>query len=385
MKVLILWVDALRHDYIKPETMPFLHSLKARYGLNFCEGMLGYGSIFSTFITGKYPEETNQFSSFILNQQRSFLDKVFYQIVRVVPNPYSFYLINLLNFALGKDFFTPAVDLKVLKEFKQSPEKFYHKRSALAVKTLFNYLDDNSKIYIGYNWPLVFSSREKSRLTPFVRNRDLSRASYFKSLLKRSEADLYFMHLWDLDYFGHLYGPDVTLLQEKLIEQDKHIRSIVSDFSWEEDLIIIWSDHGLIEVKNKVNLLEFLPKSEKYKVFLDSTMARFYLEDRGIEQEIMGALKDKSFGYFVSDDIKEKYHLNFKDNRFGDLIYAVHEGSLIYPNHFQGFNEVKAMHGYGQNLDGEKSVYISNAGKIGAGRLIDFTPFILDRMGLNFL
>ena len=99
----------------------------------------------------------------------------------------------------------------------------------------------------------------------------------------------------------------------------------------------------------------------------------------------VGALKDKSFGYFVSDDIKEKYHLNFKDNRFGDLIYAVHEGSLIYPNHFQGFNEVKAMHGYGQNLDGEKSVYISNAGKIGAGRLIDFTPFILDRMGLNFL
>lgn len=359
MKVFVLWIDALRHDYITAETMPFLHSLTQEWGFGFCEPMLGYNSIYATFITGKWPEENKQFVAFEPRRERL---PFWFESSKFLPPEFFFRSLNLWRYTKGKDNFAPKVSWEVFKDFDLAQEYYYHHDNALPVKTLFNDFDSRGVSYLGYNWPLVLRSKGKSELTPFSNNSDQSRVRQFQHLLKESSSSrFYFLHLWDLDHAGHLLGIGSKELAPVLRRQDLYIENVLGEFNLEEDLIILWSDHGMLPVEKKLNIEAILPiNTNKFNYFIDSTILRIYSSDASLLDEIKATFPE-DYGWVVGDADIHYYHLEKECSRWGNLIFVANPGVIFLPNAFQRTDFLpKGMHGYGQKEKAEQGVYIIN-------------------------
>jgi dTDP-4-dehydrorhamnose 3,5-epimerase-like enzyme len=51
-------------------------------------------------------------------------------------------------------------------------------------------------------------------------------------------------------------------------------------------------------------------------------------------------------GAVLEQEDRDRYHLNYHHNRFGDLVYLADPGMQISPNFYQGTGIVRGMHGY---------------------------------------
>ena len=96
-------------------------------------------------------------------------------------------------------------------------------------------------------------------------------------------------------------------------------------------------------------------------------MIRFWILNEHIRTRLNALLSSwekKGWGIIINQSHKDRYHLNFKDNRFGDIIFIANSGCLFLPNHFQGNRELKGMHGYLPDVPGNRSALLCSAHKI---------------------
>ncbi|MDO8528351.1 MAG: hypothetical protein Q7S06_00475 [Nanoarchaeota archaeon] len=135
-----------------------------------------------------------------------------------------------------------------------------------------------------------------------------------------SSKEIEFEYIGDLDNVAHRYGTK----SQRTIDTIKKVDEKIS----KEDFDIIFSDHGMIDVKKTINV----PLSEN--CFIDSDMARYW----GNEEELNEIKKRLP--------MKDGKIIDWKDKSYGDLIFIVKPGILILPNYWQGKQPAKAMHGY---------------------------------------
>jgi len=186
-------------------------------------------------------------------------------------------------------------------------------------------------------------------MPPFY-NSETEVFSKLKETVKRNEKfDFYLIRFFRLDSIGHRLGPDSDPAKCERRRIDKVLEDLIQTFNefLKHPIFLIFSDHGMCEVKNTVNIMDRLFRFVSLKKvipFLDSTMARFWFLDSKTCVKVKRLLEDLD-GHFLSQEDMINMNLDFKDSRYGELIWVLPEESMIFPD-FYNISPCKGMHGY---------------------------------------
>lgn len=378
MKTLVLWLDAFNEECIDPRETPYLYSLVQKFGVGKHKQIFGYSSVPASFMTGFYPKSHNQFTIYWHDPLAGIKDP----LLNLLPSKIASYYFNLSRFFRGEDFFTPLMKTN-RSFFSLAQKKYYHHHNALPVPTLFNHLDKKKKSFLAYNWPLL-ATNKRSRLTYFVKNNDKSKTNKFLSFIEKGRLNFYFLHLWDLDTVGHQFGLKSKKAKKILKQQDRLAKKIISYFSLKKDLILIWSDHGMLPVKGFVNLQEDLPENgDGFFYFLDSTMARFWFKNKAVKRRILEILSNIKEGHLLTTSEQKKFRIDFDHQKYGEEIFLLNPGFVLKPNFFQGEEMVKGMHGYDLSDRDEWGIFILNRDCRKSAETVDFLPTLLQELNLK--
>jgi len=164
-------------------------------------------------------------------------------------------------------------------------------------------------------------------------NIPIKKLQYFDAEIKSwKRNDIHFIFFYKLDKIAHKYGTFSKQVKKYLEVIDNKLKKI--------DFDILFSDHGMMDVKEKIKV----PESKI--CFLDSTLARYWGEKEELKKIAEKLPLDK--GQLI----------DWKDKRYGQLIFQANPGVLFLPNYWQGNKNLKAMHGYNCKIDEMKGFYL---------------------------
>jgi hypothetical protein len=129
---------------------------------------------------------------------------------------------------------------------------------------------------------------------------------------------------------------------------DKNFESLInkiSSFTNYESTIIVNGDHGMSKIEFHLDVDKYINSNyqintSKIECFYDSTLARFWSDDVDVLKNLKKDPVLNSQGSFIYEDSSKKFK-----KLYGDVIWCINDGGLIYPNFFQK-SLVKGMHGY---------------------------------------
>ena len=363
MKTYVLWIDALSSLDINQKITPYLYYLSRKYNLGEVTPVLGYNSIAAAFFTGYYPEETNQFTVFCKLEDS--LEKQFF--LKILPPPYSSYPQNLIQYYKNEKFLTYYPKYEHIRFFNLAQKGFYHQQNAIDKKTIFNYLDNNQNPYYCLKWPLfiypkfkngLYRTRDKLLL---FNNNDYELTKYFIKNINKNKADVFFHTLGSLDNIAHFNKRNSLKFQTHLKYIDNCVKLFVSKIDLKRDNFMIWSDHGMVGIKQYVNILKELPiNGDGINYFIDSTIARFWFHNFKKKKYIMDNLSLYNQGRWLNKEDMIKYRIRFSDSRFGNEMFLLNEGSVFSPNFYDKGTDYVGMHGYSGATKEEKGTLIIN-------------------------
>ncbi len=211
--------------------------------------------------------------------------------------------------------------------FKGNSEKLalFHKKEKSSLKWIkhFSWAEKlpfgRTAIDVIINIPRVFRGYELFK-TGNVPLRQLWKFDFCVKKPLYNSREVEFEHIGELDKAAHEYGTK----SEQTIMTIKKVDEKLS----KEDFDIIFSDHGMIDIKKIITV----PVSKN--CFIDSDMARYW----GNAEELNEIKKKLPLG--------EGKIINWKNKSYGELIFMAKPGILILPNYWQGNKQAKAMHGY---------------------------------------
>ncbi len=378
VKTIIIMLDAFRKDYFSEENTPFMFGLIKKYGLETLQQPFGFKNAVG-FFTGLKPKNLNQFTYYGYDGK---ISRFPYSLVlKPLPGRLKFYFINLFNFMLGNEMFLPAIDINYFRYFKTIQKKHFYKKGSIPAETIFDIFRRNKIKYLFYDFPLIIK-QDKSRLHCTIKNNDEIRVKFFLKLMKK-DYDFYYLHLFDVDTTSHHFGPNSEAMIESLKKEDNLVKEILSNFDLERDNVLLWSDHGMVEVKDKIDLISFLPKfGEGYIYFLDSTMARFWFFNKKKKEEVLSILKKEKIGKILSKEDKKILGIDFKNNFYGDEIFLLNSGNIISPCFFHK-ETLKGMHGYDLSNKKEFAIFITNRFFKKNAKTEDLFAAVIQMMGMK--
>ena len=328
-RVIILFIDAFSYSYINREDTPFLstqaiHSLTPVFGFKQLAVAFGYPAPFSSgFFAEHYFDP----------------DHSPYRWSRVFPS-------SLLP-AIG---LLPRTPINVVSRYMSPQKVSLPKLVPLEVAKFFSKdsraYPDNSPIITllreeGLTHRLIFYPQVKANIEAF---------NLLKGLQSSNQAPQFLLiHFPSLDPAAHSLGPKSELVRQLVRQIDGMIREAI-DMLGGDSQIIIFSDHGMLEVKGFIDVLNKTKAAGRlgkdFVVFLDSIMARFWIfRDSSLEAiaQILGSEPNGQVFRPPKQGMRD---------RFGDLLFLASPGYLIYPNYYDR-KPPRAMHGYDVSLPSE--------------------------------
>jgi len=165
--------------------------------------------------------------------------------------------------------------------------------------------------------------------------------------------DVLFYYDPSVDGHGHHVGADVRRLQPDL-DRVAGFCSAVRDRTGDDAHLLLFSDHGMTDVKRSYDLFARLRPwrlGQDYLVFVDSTFARFWYSGAGVRDAIRARLSGAP-GAFLTREDEERYGIAFDDDRYGEDILVADEAVVFHPSYISPtFFRTKqypdrATHGY---------------------------------------
>jgi len=397
MVTLIILVDALRHDYINEVDAPFLFSLEKK-GLS---GKLREPFTFQTrpaFFAGLYPESSDVGHLFWFDPE----DSPFYFTKDLAP-PAQDPTKERSN-SLFQEF--------LAKEAKRIEKSKGHSASAAYADpceipyNFLHYFAFSEKIEIfdphALPHPSLFDILRAPNLTwlwiayPIA---DLHTKAVIKAFKEQINPtyDLVFLHLSELDWTGHDYGPNSEERKKALKEIDLAISEIIGflEIMFQTVRWVIFGDHGMVEIKETLDLETLLSNNlpwkapEDYIYFLDSTQARFWFKKEGARKDIQKFLSKLSeMGKVLGEKDYGELRIRFPHRKFGELFFVLHEGRVMYPDFFRRTSPPKGMHGYLPDVRDNWAAFLVFNDEMGGRRieypieLVDLFPTILTLLEL---
>jgi len=366
MKSITVFVmlDACRHDYISEIRTPFLNGRASTGFFGLVRPTFGFEPD-AAYLAGLYPDQADGGAQFWYAPDQSpfkaatFLPAFFNRLPDLPQKVVRKLLVKAAGLqSASPNLSTARIPFHLLNKFAL-PVKFGldHPQFCPDAPTLFDLLRADNK-----KWLLHAAPRHRVTM---------------KAACERAERELEpptefaFFHIGNLDGVGHAHGPDSPEILKELTRVDQGLKKIFTIAARRFDTVhfVVMGDHGMVKVEQTVDLpavLSALPLSlgEDYLYILDSTMARFWFFADRARELVEKALSTVGGGRIIDQADKDKYHLNYAHNRFGDLIFLADPGSLIFPNHYQDRSPVKGMHGYAPEHYGQQAALIINSNRV---------------------
>jgi predicted AlkP superfamily pyrophosphatase or phosphodiesterase len=385
---ILLLIDACRQDYIDEIHTPFLNNLKMQGVFGILYPTFGFEPD-AAYIAGLYPDEANGGAQFwfspedspfrftkYLPKKLNCLPKIPDLVLRKILKEIAMYNCEVPKPTTAHIPFPLLQYIGFSKKCKMENSRF------VPSKGIFDILRDN-----GQKWLFHGPPKKGVDINSVVRcvNDNLAPPKSFA-----------FLHIGDLDKVGHRYGPESREIKKVLKKIDKGIEQIlnVAKKHFQFVHIVIIGDHGMMQVERTVDIgsaLEELPikLGRDYLFFLDSTMARFWFFSDKAEKLISELMRKMIGGHILSKVDKQKYHLNYSHNKYGDIIFLADPGVLIFPNFYQNRKPVKGMHGYAPETPEQQSTLLIHSPRINVPKGFDepvdmrrVFPTVLDLLGL---
>ena len=358
--IVFLYIDALNSSFLKPDIMPFLSNFAAKHYYQVLENVFGYSfAIQSSMLSGKYPDENNHWMPYFYAPKQS---------------PMIFKTLNKIGSFIPFDKFPTIRHLTVGRA-----RSFILEDGVRVNNVPFSIIDKLALYPYYYMCELPFFNElkellEKKYQVPltYIGPPDVKR-HFYESLLKHvqespNEKELIIVYDDALDGLGHKFGPYSTecisyakSLDNALLRTYQKLKK-----SFGKNLkFLIFSDHGQCEQVYRVNILAELGRfglnlGEDYLCFIDATLALFWSQNETKKQKILKGLQKIKLGTLIEDKHRKHYHINFNDNRFGEIIFALKPGGTFFPNFFSPFGAMKGLHGYLPEENVQKAFLISN-------------------------
>lgn len=398
--LIVILIDAFRHDYLSEEFTPFLHSLSKK---NYCfplKPILGYSdSIRATIFTGVYPEDHNYWimykyapetSPFKIFKKLSFLD---HMPENFIKRGFRFSLSSSLCKVMAKaegysEFSIQNIPFRIIDSFDYTLKKSMFSTGVFnGFPTFFDILRDAGIRYsyidsskVGWKYYFASSTKFQKKLLGVMDNLP-------------QDIQLIFVYLHHLDHFAHRNGTTSAEFLKELKRVDKSVELIVKKAKniFGDVDTIIFSDHGMADATDFVSF-EWLKKEDgfgrDFLFFLDSTMVRlWYLNEKG--RRIREKIETFDCGRFLTEKDKKELRINFKHRYYGDDIFLLNPPCNIFPN-FVSWLIPYAMHAYHPEEKSQTGIAMFTGvkfEKIKRNRepvhLIEFMPTILDYFDLE--
>ena len=397
MKTLILFLDALRFLDINQENTPFLSEVCQRGTFGPLKTLFGYHVEYS-MISGCYPAKHNIWTWFHYDAKNSsfrwmgpflpifgIVDKTFF---RRYLRKFISSVTCLSRYLRGKTRIIPVYEIPLNEavKFDYTVDKNHTDFNSLPVPNLFDILRGSRVSFWASDWP--FSTDNNGiRLSFFTNNEAVKLKAAANALIKKEAA---YLHVWELDHIQHEFGIESPEAQKHLSFLDKQIKKIVADFGGLDNInLVIFSDHGMAKVIDKIDILPVLrPYFSKIDFLPDSTMVRIWLKDQSIKDDLRRDLTALRCGRIYGRENMGDLKINYNRSHAGDLLFALDIGLQLTPNFFQGFRLAKAMHGYvGHNSSLDGILIVSSPKikpqKIESAVLVDVVPTILKLLNID--
>lgn len=215
--------------------------------------------------------------------------------------------------------------------------------------------------------------------------------------IKKHKPDLLLLHLLDSDWQKHHYGPHSEHAKEALIRLDARLglvmRAAKEEWDEKELAVIIFSDHGCLEVENavdpndilaRVGLIRGMGKEKKdYDAFFHSAGGTAFLkiytpEKTDMAMKALETILKKPYTKRLLT--KEEMSVSGLDKEFKCGIEA-NEGYCFG-------KEYKGQHGYSLEHEGYHPFYMAIAAEIEkdkvqrGGCVVDICPLAADLLGI---
>lgn len=338
--VLFFLIDAMGWEWLADK--PFLNDhfrhrqpVKTIFGFS--------SSAIPTILTGKYPDEHGRWNLLFLSPLTSpfrWTKYLHFLPDTLLENRVTRKLITLITKRLVKadGYFSGYVATRKLWLFDIC-EKYniYRKGGIDGCSTIIDYLEETHTPHKIYSY------------------HDYTDEQAFDCLQRDLHDDrslVYFAYLPELDAFLHRYADRPGEVADRITWYEERIRKIIDDAkAISEDVrVFVFSDHGMAPIVKQFDLIGILRNNEidlenDCLAVFDSTMARFWSDNPLALEKIAATLKDCPEGKLLSREELQAMRTYFPDGRYGQLIFLMHPGTLIFPNLF-GSHCPAGMHGF---------------------------------------
>lgn len=352
--VLMYFMDGVKFEMAQ-KYMPFMSSLN-------CEKLksdFGYScACHATMYTSRYVDEHNTWFVWKKgdNSPYKFLDKI--PLITKFNNIPMKVFVSKVARKLHKNTSFPGIPMLV-----NLPLKYW---------SLFEpcedvfWSDDNYKPGIDTLFKILKRENIKNDIVGFSRGGDVF-SEEAKVNYKEDEYIYYF--IGETDSYMHKYGERSEIAINYFKKVDKFIEETYNKAKQYHDdvTVIAYSDHGHIDVDKKIDLNTYFKKFgldvKNYLNLTESTFVRFWFRNEKEKHEVtevLNSLEKDGLGFIMTKKYLDEYHLNFKTNEHGDLIFHLNAPN-IFTNTIWGFGKtIISMHGYEPTLPKHYGVFASN-------------------------
>lgn len=200
-----------------------------------------------------------------------------------------------------------------------------------------------------------------------------------------------YLFIGDVDALSHhsTQGSPEVIEKLKLFDRIVEQKCREVEFKAGGYEIIVWSDHGHVELNEKFDIYRFFREEgddlNRYMHIIDINFARFWF-DNGLERSrVEQLLKKIPNGFILNEADMEQEHVLMGDNRFGDLIFYLDKGSAFSRTIFGFGLRQKSIHGYLPGHEGCDGVFLSSreiSPKVSKVELVDIMPSTLNLLGV---
>lgn len=356
---LFLYADALNYSCLDCVVMPFLSKI-AESCYQCLDNVFGYSfAIQSSMLSGKYPDENGFWMPYYFSPELSPLFfKTFGQFSRAFnldKSPKLQFLLLKQSRRLFLKKGAPCNNVPSTVISKLAVYPYYYMCELPFFGELENLMWNQTNTKLTYVGPPEF------------------RASIYEHLIKHIKSTTFeneFILAYDdkLDSIGHKFGPNskeyfsyVRILDKTLsLLYEKLSRHLADRFR-----LVVFSDHGQCERTLAVNIFSIINRlgiriGEDYLCFIDATIALFWPNNERARKLILTILSKSKLGTVVSPELRKRYHISFREDAYGEIIFALKPGIIFFPNFFNPFSAMKGLHGFLPEESVQKAFMVSD-------------------------
>lgn len=375
MPVALILVDALSASYPAGGSLPAVAEI-ARGGLaSPLENIYAYRGIEATLFTGRAPAEHGVWGEFRPRSEPhrggplGDLCRSLIAAGDLLPSDRLRLDVRYIAAKLQRTAHLPTGNLippSLMPLFQGSVESDIWSPECLPVPTLFDELRAEGLSFENVVYPTI---RRDDEAVPRVRQR----------VLKPDLPDFWYIKFSALDVLGHKYGPRPEKMRGALKELDAQVAELTSVLrgTYGDSLeIVLLSDHGMSAVTRTIDVRPHLARASlkagrDYLYFLDSTTLRFW-SDSPRNIEVLRSIFGNVAGMSVVDEV-ERVALGIpNDESTGNLLVALDEGVVVFPDFFRASGAPLGMHGYARVESHAGLPYLAVGERM--ARLMDHPP-----------